>query len=62
VPIAGVRAAVKQMCATKQPVTFRSYPGLDHDPTMENSTPDQLEWIRSRFAGKPVTSNCAAGT
>jgi pimeloyl-ACP methyl ester carboxylesterase len=59
VPIAGVRAAVKQMCAAKQLVTFRSYPGLDHDPTMENSTPDQLEWIRSRFAGKPATSNCA---
>lgn len=61
VPIAGVRAAVKQMCAAKQPVTFRSYPGLDHDPTMETSTPDQLEWIRARFAGKPATSNCAGG-
>ena len=59
VPIEGVRAAVKQICAAKQPVTFRSYPGLDHDPTMEKSTPDQLEWIRSRFAGKPATSNCA---
>ncbi len=61
VPIEGVRAAVKQMCAAKQPVTFRSYPGLDHDPTMENSTPDQLEWIRARFAGKPAMSNCPAG-
>jgi alpha-beta hydrolase superfamily lysophospholipase len=61
VPISGVRAAVKQMCAAKQPVTFRSYPGLDHDPTMEKSTPDQLEWIRGRFAGKAATSNCANG-
>jgi pimeloyl-ACP methyl ester carboxylesterase len=59
VPIEGVRAAVKQICAAKQPVTFRSYPGLDHDPTMETSTPDQLEWIRARFAGKPAVSNCA---
>jgi pimeloyl-ACP methyl ester carboxylesterase len=58
VPITGVRAAVKQICAAKQPVTFRSYPGLDHDPTMQNSTPDQLEWIRARFAGKPAASNC----
>jgi hypothetical protein len=41
-------------------VTFRSYPGLDHDPTMETSTPDQLEWIRARFAGKPAESNCPA--
>ncbi len=61
VPISGVRAAVKQLCDAKQPVTFRSYPGLDHDPTMETSTPDQLEWIRARFAGKPAGSNCPAG-
>src|SRR5882762_1946499 len=61
VPITGVRAAVKQMCAAKQLVTFRSYPGLDHDPTMEKSTPDQLAWIRDRFAGKPAMSNCAGG-
>ena len=61
VPIAGVQAAVKQMCASKQLVTFRSYPGLDHDPTMEKSTPDQIAWIRSRFAGKPATSNCPTG-
>jgi acetyl esterase/lipase len=61
VPIAGVRAAVKQLCDAKQPVTFRSYPGLDHDPTMETSTPDQLEWIRARFAGKPSRSNCPSG-
>ena len=61
VPIEGVRAAVKQICAAKQPVTFRSYPGLDHDPAMEKSTPDQLAWIRDRFAGKPAGSNCASG-
>ena len=61
VPIAGVRTAVKQLCAARQLVTFRSYPGLDHDPTMEKSTPDQLAWIRARFAGKPATSNCPAG-
>ncbi|HME39355.1 MAG TPA: lipase family protein [Steroidobacteraceae bacterium] len=60
VPINAVRAAVKQLCAQKQPVTFRSYPGLDHDPTMEKSTPDQLGWIRARFAGKPAGSNCAS--
>jgi hypothetical protein len=34
------------------------YPGLDHDPTMDKSTPDQLAWIRDRFAGKPFTGNC----
>jgi len=61
VPIVAVRAAVKQLCDAKQPVTFRSYPGLDHDPTMEKSTPVQLEWIRARFAGKPAVSNCPSG-
>jgi len=59
VPIEGVRAAVRQICAAKQPVTFHSYPGLDHDPTMQISTQDQIKWIRARFAGKPATSNCA---
>lgn len=52
VRIAAVRAAVEQMCIAKRLVTFRSYPGLAHDPTMENSTPDQLDWIRARCAGK----------
>jgi len=61
VPIDGVRTVVTAMCAAKQPVTFRSYPGLDHDPTMEKSLPDQFAWIRARFAGKPATSNCPAG-
>ena len=61
VPIVAVREAVARSCAAKQPVTFRSYPGLDHDPTMEKSTPFQLEWIRDRFAGKAAGSNCANG-
>jgi pimeloyl-ACP methyl ester carboxylesterase len=61
VPLGAVRGAVKKMCAMKQLVTFRSYPGLDHDPTMEKSTPAQLEWIRERFAGKAARSNCPTG-
>jgi hypothetical protein len=28
---------------------------------MEKSTPDQLDWIKARFAGKPAVSNCPAG-
>lgn len=59
VPIAGVRRAVAQLCADKQPVVFRSYPGLDHDPTMDRSIGFQLEWIAQRFAGEPVISTCA---
>ena len=58
VPISGVRASVAEACRRGVRLQFRSYPGLDHDPTMENSTPDQLAWINDRFAGKPVASTC----
>jgi pimeloyl-ACP methyl ester carboxylesterase len=58
VPFPLVKATVKKACANGVALTFRSYPGLDHDPTMDKSTPDQLAWIRDRFAGKAVTSNC----
>lgn len=60
IAIDAMRAAAKQMCERGQPVSFRSYPGLDHDPVMEKSTPDQLAWIRARFAGTPALSNCAS--
>lgn len=60
IPVAAVREAARKMCNAGQAVAFRSYPGLDHDPVMEKSTPDQLAWIRERYAGKPMVSNCAA--
>jgi hypothetical protein len=39
---------------------MRNIPGSTArvDPTMEESTPDQLAWIRERFEGKPAGSNC----
>src|ERR1700722_3895926 len=58
VPIASVRAVVQKACANDIQLVFRSYPGLDHDPTMEKSTPDQLAWARDRFAGKPSATTC----
>jgi len=58
VPIAGVREVVARACAQGSPLTFKSYPGLDHDPTMSHSMPDQLAWLRDRFAGKPAPSSC----
>ena len=60
VPLALVKATVRKACSNGVALSFRSYPGLDHDPTMEKSTPDQLAWVRDRFAGKPFTSNCAS--
>jgi hypothetical protein len=57
-----VKTVVKKACGNGIALSFHSYPGLDHDPTMEKSTPDQLTWVRDRFAGKPFTSNCASLT
>ena len=47
VPIASVRATVAEACRRGVRLEFKPYPGLDHDPTMTNSTPDQLAWIHA---------------
>ncbi|OUJ14617.1 lipase [Acetobacter orientalis] len=58
VPPGGVKATARKACKNGIKLFFHLYPGLDHDPTMTNSTPDQIEWIKDRFAGKPFTPNC----
>jgi pimeloyl-ACP methyl ester carboxylesterase len=58
VPYALVQSAARNACAAQLPITFHTYPGLDHDPTMDKSTPEQLAWIRARFAGEPVNNGC----
>lgn len=60
VPIENMRKTFKLLCSQTANVRFRSYPGLDHDPTMTNSTPDQLVWINDRFSNKPADGNCDA--
>jgi alpha-beta hydrolase superfamily lysophospholipase len=60
VPIDGVRDAVRRACMNGSSVMFKSYPGLDHDPTMVESIPDQLAWIRDRYAGKKSPDSCSA--
>jgi pimeloyl-ACP methyl ester carboxylesterase len=62
VPFGPLRAMAKYACGNGSALTFRSYPGLDHDPTMDQSTPDQLAWVGDRFAGKPSVNNCASLT
>ena len=58
VPVDLVRRTVAAACRRGLPVELRTYPGLDHDPTMDKSTPDQLAWITARFHGDPAQSNC----
>jgi hypothetical protein len=58
VPLAAVREVVDRACRNHQQVLFRQYPGLDHDETMLESVPAQIDWIRDRFAGRPLMPNC----
>jgi len=60
VPFAGERRIAARACRIGSLVDFKGYPGLDHDQTMARSVPDQLRWIRDRFAGKPAAATCAA--
>lgn len=58
VPLGAVRDVVDRACQHHQQVFFRSYPGLEHDEAMKQSVPDQIRWIKDRFASKPAESNC----
>jgi alpha-beta hydrolase superfamily lysophospholipase len=60
VAIANIAAGVQEACRLGLPVEYVHRPGLDHDPLMEKTTPEQLAWVRDRLAGKPWTSNCDA--
>jgi alpha-beta hydrolase superfamily lysophospholipase len=60
VPPQSIRQVAAKACRLGYPLQFRVFPGLDHDPLMDKSTPYQLRWIRARFAGKPASGNCAA--
>jgi len=59
VPLPSIQPIVVKACRLGYPLRFRVFPGLDHGPVMDKSTPDQLRWIRARFAGKPESDNCA---
>ena len=58
VPLEGVKRVADSACRQGSVLAFRTYPGLDHDPLMTDSTPDQLAWIAERFSGKPAASDC----
>lgn len=60
VPFPLLKEVVKSACRNGIALSFHSYPGLEHDPTMDKSTPDQLAWVRERFASRPFASNCAS--
>jgi hypothetical protein len=60
VAIANIDAGVHEACAIALPIEFRHYPGLDHDPLMEKTTPELLAWARDRLDGRPWAGNCGS--
>ncbi|HTV97840.1 MAG TPA: hypothetical protein VME42_17725 [Steroidobacteraceae bacterium] len=60
VAIANIAAGVAEACSLHLPIEYVHRPGLDHDPLMEKTTPEQLAWVRERLAGKPWVGNCGA--
>jgi len=59
VSFALLKQTVDRACAAGHVLALRSYPGLDHSEAMRDSTADILEWIRDRYAGRPLTGECA---
>lgn len=59
VPLQSIRQFAVRACRRGYPLQFRVFPGLDHGPVMDKSTPDQLRWIGARFAGRSTSDNCA---
>jgi acetyl esterase/lipase len=59
VPLQSIRQITTKACRLGYPLEFRVFPGLDHGPVMDKSTPDQLRWIGARFAGQSATDKCA---
>ena len=59
VPLPSIQPIAVKACRLGYPLRFRIFPGLDHGPVMDKSTPDQLRWIGARFAGRSESGNCA---
>jgi hypothetical protein len=59
VAIDSIVASVKRACARGLTLEFIHRAGLDHDPLMEQMTPELLTWARDRLAGKAWAGNCA---
>jgi hypothetical protein len=60
VAIANIALGVREACSRGLPIEYVHRPGLDHDPLMQQTTPEQLAWARDRLDGKPWASNCGA--
>jgi pimeloyl-ACP methyl ester carboxylesterase len=57
-PSALTGTVVARLCKEKGRVLFIKYPGLTASAVIGESVSEQISWIRARFAGLPLPSNC----
>lgn len=60
IPFAQADTLHKAWCAKGANVTWKTYTLAEHATGMLWSEPDAMTFLADRFAGKPVTGNCAA--
>ncbi|SFP24674.1 Secretory lipase [Actinomadura madurae] len=60
IPFAQADTLHKTWCAKGANVTWKTYTLAEHATGMLWSEPDAMAFLADRFAGKPVTGNCAA--
>lgn len=46
--------SVDRMCRQGAVIDYRTYPGMDHEPLIDASFRDQIDWLRDRFAHRPA--------
>lgn len=58
-PISNVSRVIARMCGQGDRVQFENYADADPGSVIGESVRDQINWIQSRFAGRPAPSNCS---
>ena len=58
VSIKSIVASVNHACGIGLPIEFLHRAGLDHDPLMQQMTPEILRWARDRLDHNPWVGNC----
>ena len=51
-------AAAAALCAAGNPLVWKTYPGITHSGGVNAAFDDELNFVRSALAGRPVASNC----
>jgi len=51
-------AAAAALCAAGNPLVWKTYPGITHNGGVNAAFDDELVFVRSALAGRPMPSNC----